>query len=234
MSTVILEQGIAEHPHIPGWKLTQLSVSGMTDGHGPNHVDISREKAVEVGRGVYATIEQTQSRTVVAVDLRGISLMPSFLWRQIGPLLHSRVLENELGADKRILYLTGGDDELIRNLKWAFLDASKEASSRSGGKFVDKAALVPAAPGGYCGVLRRPYEEVLALVIKNGSITNEGVVEETGRRYTFNNANNYLTSLAEIGLIYRQVTSRPSGGYASRAYSISVTEEVIDNALRNI
>lgn len=234
MSTVILEQEVAEHPYIPEWKLTRLSVLDLTDKQGPNYADIPREKAVEVGRDVYTAIEQTLSRTVIALDLRGISLMPSFLWRQLGPSLHSRVIENELGTDKRIFYLTGGDDELIRNLKWAFLDASKEASSRSGGKLVDKAALVPAAPGGYCGVLRRPYEEVLALVIKNGSITNEGVVEETGRRYTFNNANNYLTSLAEIGLIYRQVTSRPSGGYASRAYSISVTEEVVDNALHHV
>jgi hypothetical protein len=234
MSTAILGQEVVEHPYIPGWTVTLLSILALAGHEGAHYIDIPREKGEDVRRDVYSAVEQMLARTVVGLDLRGISLMPSFLWRQLGPLLHSRVIENGLGADKRILYLTGGDDELLRNLRWAFLDASKEASNRAGGKLVDKAALVPAAPGGYCGVLRQPYVEVLNLVIKNGSVTNEEVVEETGRRYTFNNANNYLTGLAELGLIYRQVTPRPSGGYASRAYSVSVSEEAIDDAFRHV
>jgi hypothetical protein len=234
MSTAILGQEVVGHPYIPGWTVTLLSILALAGHKGAHYIDIPREKGEDVGRDVYSAVEQMPARTVVGLDLRGISLMPSFLWRQLGPLLHSRVIENGLGTDKRILYLTGGDDELLRNLRWAFLDASKEASTRAGGKLVDKAALVPAAPRGYCGVLRQPYVEVLDLVIKNGSITNEEVVEETGRRYTFNNANNYLTGLAELGLIYRQVTPRPSGGYASRAYSVSVSEEAIDDAFRHV
>jgi hypothetical protein len=216
MSTATLGQEVAEHPYIPGWTMTLLSILDLAGRQGRHYIDIPREKGEDVGRDVYSAVEQMPARTVISLDLRGISLMPSFLWRQLGPLL------------------TGGDDELLRNLRWAFLDASKEASNRAGGKLVDKAALVPAAPGGYCGVLRQPYVEVLDLVIKNGSVTNEEVVEETGRRYTFNNANNYLTGLAELGLIYRQVTPRPSGGYASRAYSVSVSEEVIDDAFRHV
>lgn len=230
MSTMILGQEVAEHPHIPGWSISLLPIVNFAGAGGDYPVNIPREKGEEVTRSVYAAIEQAPPRTVIGLDLRGISLMPSFLWRQLGPLLHSRVLENALGVDKQVLYLTSGDDELLRNLRWAFLDASKEASTRAGGKLVDKAALVPAAPSGYCGVLRQPYEEVLALVIRKGSVTNEEVVEETGRRYTFNNANNYLTGLAELGLIYRQVIPRPTGGYASRAYSVSVPEEVLDDA----
>ena len=231
MSTVIAGKEAAQHPHIPGWNMTVLSVLDFAGGAAESrYVDISREHAADIGKAIYDTIKDTSPCTVVGLDLRGISLMPSFLWRQLGPLLHSRVIDNELGPDKGILYLTGGDDELLRNLRWAFLDASKEASTRAGGKLVDKAALVPAAPGGYCGVLRQPYEEVLSLVIRKGSVTNEEVVENTGRRYTFNNANNYLTALAELGLIYRQISPRPTGGYAARAYSVSVTEEEIDHA----
>lgn len=231
MAAVILGQEIAQHPHIPGWNMTSLSIVDLA-GDGKSHDrNISREKGAEIGQAIYTAIEQIVSRTVVALDLRGISLMPSFLWRYLGPLLHSRVIENELGTDKRVIYLTGGDEELLRNLRWAFLDASKEASNRAG-KLVDRAALVPAAPGGYCGVLRQPYEEVLVLVLRRGSVTNEEVVEETGRRYTFNNANNYLTGLADLGLIYRQVTPRPTGGYAARGYSLSVPEEVMDDAFR--
>jgi hypothetical protein len=221
---------MVSHPHISGWGLTSLSIIDLVGGqHSRAPVDISREKASEVGPAVYAAIDEIGLRTVVGLDLRGISLMPSFLWRQLGPLLHNRVLENSLGADKRVFYLTGGDEELLRNLRWAFLDASKEVSTRAG-KLIDRAGLVPKAPGGYCGVLRQPYEEVLALVNQRGSITNEEVVEEVGR-YTFNNANNYLTGLAELGLILRQVAPRPTGGYVSRAYSISVPEEQIDNAV---
>lgn len=233
MSTTLLQPKVVSHPHVFGWGLTSLSIislAGYQNLQAP--VDISREKASEVGSTVYAAIEEIAPRMVIGLDLRGISLMPSFLWRQLGPLLHNRALENALGVDKRVFYLTGGDEELLRNLRWAFLDASKEVSTRAG-KLIDRAALVPKAPSGYCGVLRQPYEEVLALITQRGSITNEEVVEEVGR-YTFNNANNYLTGLAELGLILRQVSPRPTGGYVSRAYSISVREELIDNAINSL
>ena len=232
MSTMILEQGVAQHPHIPGWTISLLSLLEVSGNRGLHDVDISRERGAEVGQAVYAAVDRMPSRSVIGLDLRGISLMPSFLWRQLGPLLHSRVLEGALGADKRLIYLTDGDEELLRNLRWAFLDASKEASNRAG-KLVDRAALVPAAPNSYCGILRPPYEEVFTLVNQKGSITNEEVVEEVGR-YTFNNANNYLTGLAELGLIYRQITPRPTGGYASRAYSLRVPEEVFDEAVHSV
>ena len=221
----------ALHPYISGWQLGIVSVVHLTGGdRHPALIDIPRERAHEVSTAVYATIEHAPPHSVIGIDLRGISLMPSLLWRKIGPVLHTQLVEGVYGADKRALYITGGDEETIRNLQWAFQDASFEASKRAG-KTSDRAALVPRAAKGYCGVLRASYEEVLQIVNQAGSLTNEELVERVNNRYSLNNANNYLTALAELGLVYRTITAKPTGGYTSRAFAVCVPEEVVEHAV---
>ena len=231
-----LQTNIPPHPHVPGWGVGLLTVRRLVDRQSqPSEalIDISRDSAPDVARVIYTTIEQVQSQMLIGIDLRGISLMPSFLWRQIGPRLHGQVIDGAFGADKRVLYVTNGDEEALRNLQWAFLDSSREAFSRAG-KLMDRAAIVPKAPKGYCGVLRLPYEEVFALVNQKGVLSNEELVELVNHRYSLNNANNYLTALADLGLVYRQVAARDTGGYASRAYALTVSEEVICDAIQLI
>jgi hypothetical protein len=220
-------QKIKQHPTLPEWGLASLRLNRLAGHAAEANIDISRREAPEIGQAVYRTITQASSHLLIGLDLRGVQLMPSFLWRHIGPLLYNRLLNGELGADKRLLYLTNGDEELVRNLQWAFLDASQEAYHRAG-KQSDRAALVPAAPKGYCGVLRRPYEEAFTLVHQHQSLSNEELADQVQRRYSPTNANNYLTALADLGLVYRQVAPRSSGGYASRAYALNVPEEVFD------
>jgi hypothetical protein len=222
------------HPRLPGWCLGLLPIIKLANGnstHSP--VDVSRESAPAIARAVYTAIERAPSKMLIGIDLQEISLMPSFLWRQLGPLLHGQVIEGALGLDKRIVYLTRGDEEAIRNLQWAFLDSSREAFTRTS-KLMDRAAIVPAAPKGYCGVLRLPYEEVFILINRQGALSNEELVELVNRRYSLNNANNYLTALADLGLVYRQIVPRDTGGYASRTYALSVPEEVMNNAIQLI
>src|SRR5207249_1700655 len=105
------EQAIS-HPHVPGWGLSLLSVSKLASGKlVRSHIGISREDATRVGQGVYTAVERAPSQMLIGIDLRGISLMPSFLWRQIGPLLQAQVIEGALGSSKRVLYVTGGDED---------------------------------------------------------------------------------------------------------------------------
>ena len=70
------------------------------------------------------------------------------------------------------------------------------------------------------------------MVNQRGSLTNEQVVELVSHRYTLNNANNYLTALAELGLVYRQVAPRVTGGYAAQAHALTVPEEEMNYATR--
>ncbi len=219
------------HPYIPGWQLGVISVVRLAgnDRHRMS-IDIPGERADEMSAAVYAAIEHAPSHNVIGIDLRGILLMPSILWRKIGPVLHTQLVGGAYGTDKRALYLTGGDDEAIRNLQSAFRDASYEASQRAG-KTGDRAALVPQAPKSYCGILRAPYEEVLRLVNQAGSLTNEELVERVDKRYSLSNANNYLTALADLGLVYRTITAKPTGGYTSRAFAICVPEEIVEHAV---
>jgi hypothetical protein len=149
-------------------------------------------------------------------------------------MLHEQVIEGSLGADKRLIYVTGGDKEHLQTLQWVFEGAASAAAQRAGKRAEDRAAIVPTAPKGYCGELRRAYEEVFTLINAHHSLSNEELVELVEHRYTFNNANNYLTALADLGLVYRQVVPRGSGGYASRAYAISVPEEVVRDAIHLI
>lgn len=220
------------HPYLLNWGLGRISLVRLAQ---PPHDDagiyVPREQAPDVSQRVYDILQAAPPRVVVGVDLRGIALMPSLLWRQLGPLLQARTLDGEFGSDKRLLYLTGGDDELLRMLTWAFRDASQDASSRGAGKRVDRAALTPAAESGYCGVLRDPYAEVLQFVNSRGVASNEDVHVHVDGRYSLNNANNYLTALADLGLIFRRLMPREGGGYASLAYALTVPEEVMADAL---
>jgi hypothetical protein len=191
---------------------------------------VPREAVPSVAQQVHELIEAAPPRTMIGINLREIALMPSSLWKQLGPLLHARATDGTFGADKRILYLTGGDSESLASLQAVFANAAVEASTRGSGKLVDRAALAPADRRGYVGILRKTYEEVLFLVNRFGSVTTEDVVREIGR-YSPNNASNYLAELDDLGLIIRDVAPRPTGGFASRAYALSVPEEAFRNAV---
>lgn len=222
---------LVQHPIIPGWRLSLLHITDFLEHPADiaGRVTIAREDTRPVSDGVYTAIQRATPQLVVAIDLRNITLMPSMLWRQLGPILHTQVVDGVLGPEKRVVYLAGGDEEILRNLQWAFRDAAVEIFNQTG-KRVDRAAIVPTAPKGYCGTLRAPYEEVFLQVRAHDSLTNEEVVSLVGHRYTFNNANNYLTALAGLGLVYRTVAARDSGGYVARAYAVGAEEEVIDHA----
>jgi hypothetical protein len=232
MPAIHIQRQAITHPLVPDWELGLLPIKHLADGRSEQAlIDVSRDEAPKLGQAVYDVIQKAPSQMLIGIDLRNISLMPSFLWRQLGPLLQTQVLLGALGSEKRILYITGGDEETLRNLQWAFRDAAMEASQLAGKLMLhDRAALVPAASKGYCGVLRSAYEEVFLLVNKHAALSNEDLVNLVAGRYSPNNANNYLTGLAELGLIYRQKSPRTTGGYASRAYGLSVSEEVMEHA----
>lgn len=218
------------HPWVPGWGLARVPIARLTERPvEAGELYISREEGPDLGRRASAIVANAPQRVLLGIDLRGVSQMPSFLWRQLGPLLQGRTLQGEFGPEKRILYVTGGDEETLRMLTWAYRDVA-DAASQSAGKRVDRAALAPASERGYCGVLREPYAEVLQFVNARGTATNEDVSTHVEGRYSLNNANNYLTALAELGLIYRRVAPRGAGGYASIAYALSVPEEVMEHA----
>lgn len=219
------------HPHIPGWGLGKLPVIKLIPGQPTPPVNISRSVAPSVGQAVYAQVENASEKLVISIDFRGILEMPCSLWHKLGSMLHSQVLSGSLGADKRLIYVTGGDKEHLQTLQWVFGGAATAAAQKAGKRAEDRAAIVPATPKGYCGKLRRAYEEVFTLANEHHSLSNEELVSLVEHRYTFNNANNYLTALADLGLVYRQVIPRSSGGYASRAYAISVPEEVVLDAV---
>ncbi len=227
--------GHVAHPHLPGWTLATIPLARLVPSRVTTPEDeplyITRDEGPAVARCVHELIERVDTQTLVGLDLRRIGLMPSFLWRQFGPLLHARVADGAFGPAKRVMYLTGGDPETLASLQSTFAAEAVEGSSRGIGKLLDRAGIVPADRKGYAGILRKSYEEVFHLVNRLGSATTEDVVRETGQRYSPNNASNYFVELAALGLVVRDLAPKAAGGFASRAYSLSVPEEAFKDAL---
>ncbi len=225
---LIVSQGLSQHPTIPGWKLAHLSLARLARKAAPESLiglQINRETGERMCRRLEEKLLELPQRTLVGLDLSGISTMDINIWALIGPRLAERLVRGELGPEKRLEYLVGESYWLLNDLQWSF----ERDINTSTGKAGNRAALAPKAARGFVGLLAPIYADALNLITTEGYMDSVELYGRLVRRYSIqpSHADQCLSALAQLGLIYRRNFSRPGTHYELNAggHVLSVPEE---------
>jgi len=233
IAMTILIQDKSYHPYLPGWKLARLSIPELMQQNPADSIFgvlVSREQGQSLIWALEDEIGQLPERTLIGIDLAGVSSMDIETWQNIGPNLCERITLGELGYDKRLEYLVGESSWLANDLQWAF----ERAANNDPNKTSNKAAIVPATEKGYCGLLAPIYADALEMVNMHGSLSSLELYSRLQRHYNLApaHADRCMFVLNQLGLLYRySAISRPEFSYdlGARGYALNVPEEAFRN-----
>lgn len=227
------------HPNLKGWNIAWLPLLSLVEA-----LQIQRRVTLvgtilnsqgHIGQSMLASaVEEiitsdVPAQTLVGLDFSGIASMDKKLWEELGPQLARRVLKDELGQSRRLLYMVGENSWLANDLQWGFEQSARATNSEN------LAVLAPGTGQGFCGELAPVYAEALALVNRSGSLSSLELYQHLQRRYRLApaHADQCLAFLSQLGLLYRHSASFNSGRSSicydlnARGYALSLPEKTI-------